>query len=267
MSLFRQIKLDTDGNTVKIDPSNNTVDIGTPTVDIGSPTVKIDGTTNTVKLDSSNNKVKLTDGTNDASIVSPSTSSTYAAWSTKGLRVLIGPTDIISNLPVIIDYDHHQLHEGEMFRWSVYVSSLGNGNSKDIRFTVPNITIPSGNTAVGLCPHFRWEIVAETACNAYIYEGTTFSNAGNTRTPVAMERNGTYTPKLTIGEDPTVDVLGTTLIWQGLLVGSKQSAGDTKAADAEFILKNNTSYLFRVTNGTNTNKVLIRFVWYEDLGT
>lgn len=204
----------------------------------------------------------LSNGTSTASIVSPSWTS--AAWNTPGLRVVAGPTDIISNLPIWIDYDHHQLHEGEMFRWSTYVSSLGNGNSKDIRFTVPNITITS--TPVGQCPHFRFEVVAETACNAYIYEGVTFSGAGTTRTPVAMERNGSYTPKLTIGEDPTVDVLGTTMIWQGLLVGSKQAAGDTRAADSEFVLKNNTSYLFRVTNGTSTNKVLIRFVWYEDLG-
>lgn len=55
-------------------------------------------------------------------------------------------------------------------------------------------------------------------------------------------------------------------LWQGLLLGNKSSVGDIDHSDNEFALKNNTSYNFRVTSGAASNKVLIRFVWYEDLG-
>lgn len=236
MSVFKEIKIDPAQNVVLIGGGTSTVSLGG-----GSSTVSLSGPLATASW-------------------------TGQAWSGSGVRVLMGPTDLISNLPVFVDYDHHQLHEGEIFRWSVYVSSLGNGSSKDIRLTVPNITIPAGQSPVGLCPHFRFEVVASDSATAQFYEGVTFSGNGNTRTPVPMERNGTYTPKLAIGEDPTVDVLGTTLIWQGLLTGTKSSAGGTDHSVTEFILKNNTSYLFRVTSGGAGNKVLIRFVWYEDLG-
>lgn len=206
---------------------------------------------------------QITDGSNQAVMVSPSTIG--SAWNEKGLRVLIGPTDVISNIPVIQLYDHHQLHEGEIFRWSTYVASLANAANKDIRFTVPNITIPVGQNPVILTPHFRFEVVTSLGVLAYFYEAPTINAAGTQRTPIAMERNGTYTPKLTIFEDPTNTALGT-LLWQGMTTTSKQAAGSTDDSSVEFVLKNNTTYLFRATSGTNSNQVLLRFVWYEDLG-
>jgi hypothetical protein len=179
--------------------------------------------------------------------------------------VQIGPGDIISNLPVIIDYDHHQIHEGETFRWSVYVSTLASGVSKDIRLVVPNITIPAGSSAVQLCPHFRFEVVADAVGQVFLYEGTTYTGNGTQRTVLSLERNGTYTPKLQIHEDPTVNALGT-MIWQGVTFATKNGAGSIDSSLNEFVLKNNTSYLLRYTSATNALKVLLRLVWYEDLG-
>lgn len=178
------------------------------------------------------------------------------------LQVQIGPGDIISKIPVVMDYDHHQLHEGETFRWSVY-ASLASAASKDIRFVVPNITITS--TAVQQCPHFRFEVISSVGGDAFLYEGTTWSANGTQRTPIAMERNGTYTPQLQIWEDPTVNVLGTQL-WRGLLLSGKNAAGNTNDNSSEFVLKNNTQYHFRMTSAGNSNLCLLRFVWYEDLG-
>lgn len=211
--------------------------------------------------------VQITDGTNLGVLVSPSEPAATAAWAEKGLRVLIGPTDRISNIPVVLLYDHHQLHEGEIFRWSyVNTAGLNTGSSEYMVFTVPNITIPSGFNEVTLCPHLRWEVVTDSYAQAFLYEGPTVTGGtGTSRTPIAMERNGTYTPKLTILEKPTVTVDGT-LLWQGLLFTTKNSAGSSASADTEFVLKNNTKYAFKFTSGTNGCKFLLRFVWYEDLG-
>lgn len=183
----------------------------------------------------------------------------------KGLRVFGGPTDPISDLPVYIDYDHHQIHEGETFRWSVYVSSLASGSNKDIRLVVPNITIPAGKPTVMYVPHFRFEAVADSFGQIFLYEGTTFSGNGTQRTPVALERNGTYTSQLEIYEDPTVNAIGT-MIWQGVNFAAKTSAGSIDSARNEFPLKNNTSYCLRYTSGTTGLKVLIRIEYYEDKG-
>lgn len=57
-----------------------------------------------------------------------------------------------------------------------------------------------------------------------------------------------------------------TQIWQGVTFSSKTSAGHADSSEDEFILKNNTSYLLRYTSGTAGLKLLLRMIWYEDLG-
>lgn len=36
----------------------------------------------------------------------------------KGVRVFIGPTDPISDIPITLDLAHHQLHEGEQHQYT-----------------------------------------------------------------------------------------------------------------------------------------------------
>ena len=198
-----------------------------------------------------------------AEVVSPT--ETAIAWNQKGLRVIIGPTDKISNLPVIIDYDHHQLQEGETWGYTVVNTNLGNNASKDVRLVVPNITIPADNNAVGLCPHFRFEVISAGTGDFYLYEGTTFNANGSQRTPINRERNGTYTSKLQVWEDPTVNAVGTE-IFHGMIPANKTSGGGISTTVSEFVLKNNTSYLFRFTSTQAGGNVLMRLFWYEDLG-
>ena len=181
------------------------------------------------------------------------------------IQVQIGPGDVISNIPVFIDYEHHQIHEGETFRWSVYTSSLAQNASKDIRFVVPDISIPDGVNPAEKCPHFRFEVVTSDAAQVFFYETPTITVAGTSRSTISLERNGTYSSKLQVWEDPTATTTGT-LIWQGLLTVAKNNAGGLSSAVNEFVLKNNSEYLFRVTSAASSNKVLERFEWYEDLG-
>lgn len=181
------------------------------------------------------------------------------------MQVQIGPGDLISNLPVIQAYDHHQIHEGETWRWSVFISSLNSGSSKDIQLVVPNISIPAGQNRVQVSPHYRFQIVSDSYTNFYLYEAPTISVNGSSRSPINQERNGSYTPKLLVYEDPTVTGVGTQ-IFQGVTFTSKSSGGAVDSAQDEFVLKNNTTYLLRVTSGTQGAKVLIRMIWYEDLG-
>ena len=198
----------------------------------------------------------------------PSTPASQSGWAERAQRVLIGPTDVISNLPVVIEYDHHQLHEGEMFRWSVLATAgLASGSSKHIRFVVPNIPIPSGTSAVMLCPHFRFEGQTDAYGLFYLREGTTWNANGTQRTPIAQERNGVYTPKLEIWEDPTVNVAGT-LLYQDIIGASAGASrtGGTIGNTFEFVLKNNTEYHVELLSQTNGLKYVLRFLWYEDLG-
>jgi hypothetical protein len=187
----------------------------------------------------------------------------------RGLRVFIGATDPISDLPVFVDYDHHQIHEGESWHWDVYIANLANGSNYDIVFTVPNITIPVGEPVIVRCPHFRYEVNANDLCNLFLFESPTVTAAtGTAKTPINFERNGAYTPKLAILDQPTITVTGTQIDAEYLLSAAtnQNSASNTGKSPHEFVLKNNTKYLFRISSLANGCDIHADFTWYEDLG-
>ena len=177
------------------------------------------------------------------------------------LHVAIGPYDPISRIPVIIDYEHHQLHEGESHQYSWY--GAVNNTSKDFKLVVPTLT------ATTRTPHFLMECIADATTFAYLYEGTTFSSAGVQDTAVYnRNRNSTTTPGMTVwvtgGTALTVNALGA-LIYTGWIISSAKASLSSDRSGHEWDLKSNTTYLVRVTTSGNTN-VLIRLNWYEDLG-
>lgn len=187
----------------------------------------------------------------------------------KGLRVYIGPTDPVSDLPVFLTYDQHQIHEGETWHWDVYIPNLASGSNFDIVFTVPDITTPSHLSQSARCPHWRYEANANDLCNFFFFEGPTVTAAtGTAQTPVNLERNGTYTSKMTILQSPTITATGTQIDAEYFLSSSTNqvSAHNSGSSTDEFILKNNTKYLFRVTSGAAGCDIHLDFKWYEDLG-
>jgi hypothetical protein len=187
----------------------------------------------------------------------------------RALTVAIGPTDPISDIPVTIPYDHHQIHEGEMWHWDVYILNLASAANYDIVFTVPVITRPAGEPVVVRAPHFRYDIKVNDLANFFLYEGPTVTAAtGTARTPINYERNGTYTPQMAILDAPTVTAPGTQIDAGYFLTSSTtQSKASAEGGTVhEFVLKDNTKYLFRLTSGANGLDAHIDFVWYEDLG-
>ena len=58
----------------------------------------------------------------------------------RGVRVFIGPTDPISDIPITLDLAHHQLHEGESHQVTIAPAALALNNSIDLRLVVGNLT-------------------------------------------------------------------------------------------------------------------------------
>ena len=185
------------------------------------------------------------------------------------LQVQGGPGDIISNIPINMPYDHHQVHEGETWHWDIYIANLGSGSNYDIVFTVPVITPVGAESIVVRCPHFRYGVTVNDLCNVFLYEAPTVTAAtGTARTPINFERNGTYTVKLAILDAPTVTAVGTLIDAEYFItagVGVTAGGGDGSSVN-EFVLKSNTKYLFRITSGAAGCDIHADFHWYEDLG-
>jgi hypothetical protein len=86
----------------------------------------------------------------------------------KALNVQIGPGDVVSNIPVIIDFDHHQVHEGETYK---ALGALTTINTNTLKFAISVPVFP--NPIQG--PHMV--VMADTyngSVRVDIYEIATF---------------------------------------------------------------------------------------------
>jgi hypothetical protein len=209
------------------------------------------------------NKGVILYGRNTDGTLSPVKFTKGIATSEKGIRVFIGPTDPISDIPVIIPFDHHQVHEGEMWQWSFY--GAVNSTTKDVRISVPAYVAPRG------APHMLMEVIADPTTSIFgLYEGTTWTAVGTDDSAKIFNRNrntaGAPGTKFYVSGATalTVNALGT-LIHPGYIFTGKAGSNATDRAQTEWILKLATEYLFRVTTSASGN-VLIRINFYEDLG-
>lgn len=178
------------------------------------------------------------------------------------LQVQIGPGDPISNVPVTIDFPHHQIHEGEshLFFWTGTLNG-----TKDFRLSVPAFS-PTIRA-----PHIVPEVISDAATTTLsLYEGTTWT-AGGVENTAKYNRNRNYAATIAamkIYETGvtalTVNALGTRL-YAGYLMASTKATNMTDRGLSEWVLAASTEYLFRiVTSASGT--VLFRLDWYEDLG-
>lgn len=178
----------------------------------------------------------------------------------RALTVAIGPTDPISDIPVVVDFEHHQVHEGESHGYSNLTASLAAGSSKDFR-----VNVPAALNTVGEAPHMVIEIITTLEAEAYLYEGMTYTegNGGTLRVSHNRNRLSSNDAVTAIYEDPTAATTGDNL-WIGL-TGSSNRAGASSRSLTEWVLAPG-DYLVRITSRANGNKILIRLEWYEDLG-
>jgi hypothetical protein len=161
---------------------------------------------------------------------------------------------------VDIDYNHHEIHEGDHFYYSNYIT-LAN-------VAVGNYVLEVGEKAV----HFVFAVSSDIAgFTVETYEGITASADG---TVIEIFNNNR-----TLAEDmPSSSVLRYNPVTIGSITGlkklrnakvgvggtpSSRVAGSLQRSD-EVILKKNTKYLLRITNlSTSNNDINIGMSWYE----
>ena len=172
------------------------------------------------------------------------------------LNVQIGPGDVISNVPVIMDFAHHQVHEGETHQAEEYLASLGSSTVK-YGITVPTFanTIQAPHMIVGAD-------VYNGNCIIQIYEAATFTS-GSLMTKYNRNRNSATTAGTTI----TTGVTSTngTLI-QTFFAGAGRTNSNDQRSSVEWVLKSNTIYRVDVIGRAAGTEAVVTFDWYEDLG-
>jgi hypothetical protein len=172
------------------------------------------------------------------------------------LQVQIGPGDIISSIPVVMDFDNHQIHEGESHHTFDDQPSLGTGTVKYA------VTVPVFANTIQ-APHMIIEAdIYNGAAKVIMYEGATFTG-GSDLTVKNKNRNSAVAPKATLKTG--VASANGTIIDVFYAGGGNRIAGNNRA-NSEWVLKSNTIYRFDVIGQTAGTAAVISFEWYEDLG-
>lgn len=152
----------------------------------------------------------------------------------------------------VVDYAHHEIHSGSAYVVS-YNADVSSGANLDVLIVTPNTTAWA---------HMLLNLAGENELLATLYETATVSAAGTALTEVNHNRNSANTAAVVVTHTPTVTGTGTA-IWQRI-GGSGETVGGEARNDAEMILKQNTTYLLRLTNnGVGTGWINVELDWYE----
>lgn len=180
--------------------------------------------------------------------------------------------DLLTNTLQVIDYSHHEIHSGSMFRVQHNqdnIPATGSGGCLVIAFFVPDQTKQ---------PHMVWETSHEGNMTAELLEGVTFNaSAGTDRAPKNSNRNSSNASVLqgkatgslvsdyvTVGENSVDSIYSGGTSISLIRDYSARNEPGGQARRNEVVLKTNTNYAFCLMNNeTSTQGGQIRLEWYE----
>ena len=150
-----------------------------------------------------------------------------------------------------IKYEHHEIHAGSHFNYCDYALGIASGATKRLVFTTPD-TAKWG--------HLTFSFSASEGAILELFEGSTNVVGGTSVTPRNNNRNSTNASVMTLIVDPTSITVGTRVA--GFLAGGAKTAGfDSRSK--ENVLKQNTTYLARITSLAVSNDISWCAEWYE----
>ena len=171
--------------------------------------------------------------------------------------------DPITDVLTVITIDHAAIHAGRGY--SVYITkdALANGASFDTAFVTPE------ENFVHLKFYDTW--ISNAAGLFLLYENpTSVADPEGTVTPVNRRRpNIPGVSAVTVSYGVTTNLVGATLLetlrFGGGGTGPQGRSGGDRSMDIEWVLKQDTLYVFRVTNqsGVAANIGMWLF-WYEE---
>ena len=183
-------------------------------------------------------------------------------------RIINGDGDHVADMSDLIDELkqnvntisslHNHTHEGEAYSISHGFIAVADDAHADMLIRTGAIDV-----------HIVAEIEGEGKAYAFLYEVPTITLDGTPLVPRNKYRshndNDPEQSSVLIFHTPTVGAVGTQLLTELITGGSgPQSIGSRGGRSAEWVLKKNTDYLFRVTNKTGQAKdFTIHPEWYE----
>lgn len=160
--------------------------------------------------------------------------------------------DAITNSRTAIDIEHYQLHKSRCFE-TFDQQTITGSNTFDYLLITP--------ATAGLHCHLVMSVEADAKCFISLYEGTTVSANGTSLSTFNNSRDSASVAGMLVYTAPTVTSIGTQIDLH--MTGPGERAGGQLRAGDEWILKNNSKYVVRVTAGGTGCIAVLSLHWYE----
>jgi len=166
--------------------------------------------------------------------------------------------DAATNVLSTISYPHHEIHAGDAYKLSITTADLdseGANNALHFKIITPN-TAKWG--------HITYDVWASGEGTWNVTEAPSGGMAGGSPiTPINKNRNSTNTSGMVVSDDDTTPV-GGTVIDGPIVLGVGNNKVSSEASEREeFVLKQNTTYSFRLISVTNLISARVTLNWYE----
>ena len=165
--------------------------------------------------------------------------------------------DTTTHAQNVIDYAHHEIHAGSHYTFSTGIADLDDGNSKNYILTVPNTE---------KWPHILYQVDGALFTKVEMFENTTHST-GVAFDTFNNDRNSLNAAGLIIsnssGDGSDGSLIYSTSFGISTGPGGKIAGGSNVRGDAEWILKQDTKYLYKITSLTDNNNISLITEWYE----
>jgi len=165
--------------------------------------------------------------------------------------------DPSANVLLTIDCEHAKIHNGYHFTTD-YTVELGNAAALNLHIKTPDST---------MWAHMVFRVLTELESEMKIFEAPTLTNSGTALTVVSRNRNLASIANTTLAyHTPTIAESGDGTLIRTKHFGTGRTSGAESHGAHEWLLKQNESYLLRVTNATaSVNWVTVILDWYESV--
>lgn len=157
----------------------------------------------------------------------------------------------------IADVNHVRLHEGRAFyAYKMYLPSAGLAVNASIDFVL--------TASAGVNLHLLVAAQCDQNATLTVYEDVTVTSGGTVFVPINRNRQLASVSTTGILVNPTLTINDGIINQEYIAAGDSKKASGAGAYSSQYVLKDDLSYLFRLTNiGTATAGAYMALEWYE----
>lgn len=163
--------------------------------------------------------------------------------------------DELTDVPTVIDYIHHEIHDENHYQAHIDSPTLGDGDSFEMYFKTPD--------SAKRC-HTVIVFSGELGGVGELRESATVSLSGSVVTIFNNDRNSSNESTAAVRSSPSLTASGTRLDHFHIGGGFQARNGGAAGSRMEWILKQGTIYLFRYTSIAAANEAGIEVAFYEE---